>query len=70
LTELGEVDGARTISILNDQSAYHFFTKNDIFQQRQAVEQAMGVFTLGNRYSSDVFHGIMIAAFSIDTKSA
>jgi hypothetical protein len=36
LTELGEVDGIRMISILSDQSAYHFFTKDDIFQQRQA----------------------------------
>ncbi|KAJ5082065.1 hypothetical protein N7532_011108 [Penicillium argentinense] len=33
LTEIGQVDGIRTISILNDQSAYHFFTKDDIFHQ-------------------------------------
>ena len=59
LTELGEVDGARTISILNNQSAYHFFTKDDIFQQRQVDEQAIEVFTLDNRYSSDTFQGIM-----------
>ncbi|EAW21010.1 GAG-pre-integrase domain-containing protein [Aspergillus fischeri NRRL 181] len=59
LTELGEVDGIRMISILNDQSAYHFFTKGDIFQQRQADRQAMEVFTLDNRYSSDTFQGIM-----------
>jgi hypothetical protein len=59
LTELGEVDGARIISILNDQSTYHFFTKDDIFQQRQADGQAMDVFTLDNRYSSDTFQGIM-----------
>lgn len=58
-TELGEVDGIRMISILNDQSAYHFFTKDDIFQQRQANGQAIEVFTLDNRYSSDTFQGIM-----------
>jgi hypothetical protein len=59
LTELGEVDGSRIISILNDQSTYHFFTKDDIFQQRQADGQAVEVFTLDNRYSSDTFQGIM-----------
>ncbi|KAJ5900234.1 uncharacterized protein N7473_004304 [Penicillium subrubescens] len=59
LTELGEVDGIRIISILNDQSAYHFFTKDDIFQQRQANGQAIKVFTLDNRYSSDTFQGII-----------
>ncbi|KAJ5904893.1 uncharacterized protein N7473_001809 [Penicillium subrubescens] len=58
-TELGEVDGIRMISILNDQSAYHFFTKDDIFQQRQANGQAIEVFTLDNRYSADTFQGIM-----------
>ncbi|KAJ5379608.1 hypothetical protein N7509_012727 [Penicillium cosmopolitanum] len=59
VTELGEVDGTRMISILNDQAVYHFFTKDDIFQQRQADGQAMEVFTLDNRYSSDTFQGIM-----------
>ena len=59
LTEIGQVDGIRMISILNDQSAYHFFTKDDIFHQRQADGQAMEVFTLDNRYSSDTFQGIM-----------
>ncbi|KAJ6050709.1 uncharacterized protein N7446_010818 [Penicillium canescens] len=59
LTELGEVDGIRMISILNDQSTYHFFTKDDIFQQRQTNGQATEVFTLDNRYSSDTFQGIM-----------
>ncbi|KAI9034762.1 uncharacterized protein KD926_005695 [Aspergillus affinis] len=59
LTEIGQVNGIRTISILNDQSVYHFFTKNDIFYQRQADGQAIEAFTFDSRYSSDTFQGIM-----------
>jgi hypothetical protein len=65
LTELGEVDGLQTVSILNDQSAYHVFTKDNIFeqqkqvQQQQVDEQITDVFTFDSRYSSDIFQGIM-----------
>ncbi|KAJ5135453.1 uncharacterized protein N7515_004731 [Penicillium bovifimosum] len=58
MTEIGEVDGTKTISILNNQSTYHFLTKDDIFQQ-QPDGQTTEVFTLDNRYSSDNFQGIM-----------
>jgi hypothetical protein len=33
MTEWGEVNGPRTISILNDHSAYHAFTKSDPFHK-------------------------------------
>ncbi len=57
-TELGEVDGIQTVSILNDQSAYHVFTKHDTFvpEKQTTVNSA---FTFNDRYSSHEFHGIM-----------
>jgi hypothetical protein len=32
MTELGEIDGIQTVAILNNQSAYHAFTKDNVFE--------------------------------------
>jgi hypothetical protein len=32
LTDFGEINGIQAVSILNDQSAYHMFTKDDVFK--------------------------------------
>ena len=55
LTELGEVDGIQTVAILNDQSTFHFITKSDIFNE----PKESSVFSFNDRYSANVFHGIM-----------
>jgi len=55
LTELGEVDGPKTVSILNDQLFVYAVTREDIFAQPLEVS----VFTFEDRYSSGVFQGIM-----------
>jgi hypothetical protein len=61
LTDFGEINGTQAISILNDQSAYHMFTKDDVFESsdKQAQLPTSSTFTLDNRYSSYEFHGIM-----------
>jgi hypothetical protein len=62
LTELGEINGIQTVSILNDQSVYHAFTKNDIFRlptDKQTPVSESSTFTFDDRYSSYEFHGIM-----------
>jgi hypothetical protein len=32
ITELGEIDGVQTVSILNDHFAYYTFTRDDMFK--------------------------------------
>src|SRR3982074_3549516 len=61
MIELGEIDGIQTVSILNNQSVYHAFTGDDIFQLPPLDEQppVSSAFTFNNRYSSYEFHGIM-----------
>jgi hypothetical protein len=61
LTDFGEINGTQAVSILNDQSAYHMFTKDDVFESsdKQAQLPTSSTFTLDNRYSSYEFHGIM-----------
>jgi hypothetical protein len=46
------------VAILNDQSAYHAFTKDNVFEQ-QVDKHTTDVFTFEGRYSSDTFQGIM-----------
>jgi hypothetical protein len=58
VTELGEIDGIQTVAILNDQSAYHAFTKHNVFEQ-QVNKHTTDVFTFEGRYLSDTFQGIM-----------
>jgi hypothetical protein len=58
MTELREIDGIQTVAILNDQLAYHTFTKHNVFKQ-QVNKHTTDVFTFKGRYSSDTFQGIM-----------
>ena len=55
LIELGEVNGLKTISVLNNQSTTHILTKEDAFNQ----PQESSVFTFEDRYLSGIFQGIM-----------
>jgi hypothetical protein len=61
MTELGEIDGVQTVSILNDHSAYHAFTRDDMFKlsSTQNPQTIFSAFTFDNRYSSYEFQGIM-----------
>jgi hypothetical protein len=62
VTELGEVNGAKTVSALNDQSVRHIMTKQDIFHSYETLltfPYEMSVFTFEERYSSAKFQGIM-----------
>ena len=54
-SEFGIIDGFNAVAILNDQSTSHIFTKFDIFND--AVETT--TFTFEDRYSENVFQGIM-----------
>ena len=56
ITELGEVNGPETVVILNDHSVFHSLTKIDVFK----LPAESSAFTFGNRYSSDIFQGIML----------
>jgi hypothetical protein len=58
ITKLGEIDSIQTVAILNNQSAYHAFTKDNVFEQ-QVNKHTTNVFTFKGRYSSDTFQGIM-----------
>jgi hypothetical protein len=55
LTELGQVDGLKTVSLLQDQTVAHILTRDDVFQHPYEI----AAFTLGGRYSFEVFQGIM-----------
>jgi hypothetical protein len=58
LTKLEKIDSIQTVAILNDQSAYHVFKKDDVFDQ-QVDKHTTDVFTFEGCYSSDTFQGIM-----------
>jgi hypothetical protein len=58
LTELGEVNGVQTVAILNDQSTLHAIVRKDLFNEL-ADSNETSAFTFDNRYSSDIFQGIM-----------
>jgi hypothetical protein len=55
ITELRGINGAQTVSILNDQSVYHAFTKDNVFEEQQNDRQITSIFTFDNRYSSETF---------------
>jgi hypothetical protein len=60
MTELGEINGIQTVSILNDHSAYHAFTRDDMFKLSSTHNPLISsAFTFENRYSSYEFQGIM-----------
>ena len=54
-TEYGQIDGLQTISVLSDQSVFHAVTKIDVFNE--PTENS--VFTFNDRYSANIFQGIM-----------
>jgi len=58
LTELGEIDGVQTVAILNDQSTLHAVTGKDPFNE-PAEPNETSAFTFDDRYSSNIFQGIM-----------
>jgi hypothetical protein len=59
-TELGEINGIQTVSILNDHSTYHTFTRDDMFKLFSTHNALISsAFTFDNRYSSYEFQGIM-----------
>jgi hypothetical protein len=53
-----ELDEIKTLSILRDQAARHVITKEDVFHD-PAPKEASSVFTFNDRYSDEVFQGIM-----------
>jgi hypothetical protein len=55
LTELGQVDGMKTVSLLQDQTVAHIITRNDMFQHPYETS----AFTFEGRYLFEIFHGIM-----------
>lgn len=62
MTEIGEVNGAQIVSILNDHSTYHLFTRDTQFklpESSRLVEVETATFTFEDRYSSAEFQGIM-----------
>jgi hypothetical protein len=54
LTKLGEIDSIQTVAILNNQSAYYAFIKDNVFEQ-QVNKHTTDVFTFKGRYLSDTF---------------
>lgn len=62
-TEFGEIDGAQTVAVLRNQSVFHAFTKADIFNQKSSESTFKltkdSVFTFNDRYTSEIFQGIL-----------
>jgi hypothetical protein len=59
-TEQGEINGIQTVSILNNHSAYHVFTRDNIFKLSSTHKPPVSsAFAFDNRYSSYEFQGIM-----------
>jgi hypothetical protein len=58
VTKLGEIDGIQTVAILNDQSVYHAFIKNNVFEQ-QVNKHTTDVFIFKDCYLSNTFQSIM-----------
>ena len=54
-TEYGQINGIQTVSILNNQSAFHTIIKTDIFNE--PIENTTFIFK--DRYSANIFQGIM-----------
>ena len=72
LTELGEIDSIQTVSILNNQSAYHTFTGDDIFKLSTLDEQTLifSIFTFDKYYSLYKFHKIILDSEAAGISSA
>jgi len=54
-TKYSEVNSTQTVAILNDQSTLHSVTKLDVFNKLKESS----TFSFNNRYSANVFYGIM-----------
>jgi hypothetical protein len=60
LTELGEINGAQMVTILNDQSTLHMVTRKDPFDElAEAEPNEISAFTFDDCYSLNTFQGIM-----------
>jgi hypothetical protein len=60
ITELGEINSIQTVSILNNHSVYHVFTRDDMFKLSSTHNPLISfTFTFDNRYSLYEFQGIM-----------
>jgi hypothetical protein len=61
ITELGEINGIQTVSILNNHFVYYVFTKDDMFKLFSTHNPLIfSAFTFDNRYFSYEFQGIML----------
>ena len=58
-TEFREVNGTQTIAILNNQSTQYIVTSEDIFKVLLLQLLETLVFTFKDRYSLEVFQGII-----------
>jgi hypothetical protein len=71
MTELGEINGIQTVSILNDHSAYHTFTRDDMFKLSSTHNPLISsAFIFDNCYSSYKFQGIMLDSGAASISSA
>ena len=63
MIELGEINGIQTIFILNNYSAYHIFTRNNMFNLsniQNLFSNKPSAFTFNNCYLLYKFQGIML----------
>jgi hypothetical protein len=59
-TELGEINGIQTVSILNNHFVYHVFIRDNMFKLSSTYNPLISsAITFDNRYSSYEFQGIM-----------
>ena len=58
LTEFGEIDGAQTVAILNNQSTLYTITRKDIFKLLELNKASAFIFN--DCYLLDTFQGIML----------
>jgi hypothetical protein len=60
-TELREINGIQTVSILNDHSVYYTFTRDNMFKLSSTYNSLISsAFTFDNRYSLYKFQDIML----------
>jgi hypothetical protein len=64
-TELGNVNRPETVSILNNQSIFHFITKADIFDLK-----SHSAFIFNDCYSSEIFQRIISDSGAAEVSTA
>ena len=83
-TELGKINSIQTVFILNNQSAYYAFTRDNIFVQdplyeildkqnltlRPGLGNESSMFIFSNYYSLYKFHSIMLDSRAASISSA